>query len=136
MEETRKQQRMSRAIRDIVSEAIMSEISDPRLTGFVSITSIELSPDLHYASIYLRCFGTKDEADKKKTFMAIDHARGYIQSKIASELNVRSCPIISFHEDVKQEKVNQMMKLIEDVTKGLKSKGPGDELEDVDMSEK
>ena len=127
---------MSRAIRDIVSEAIMSEISDPRLTGFVSITSIELSPDLHYASIYLRCFGTKDEADKKKTFTAIDHARGYIQSKIASELNVRSCPIISFHEDVKQEKVNQMMKLIEDVTKGLKSKGPGDELEDVDMSEK
>ncbi len=134
MEESRKQQRMSRAIRDIVSEAIMGDINDPRMCGLVSITSIDLSSDLHYASIYLRCFGTKDEADKKKTFMAIDHARGYIQSKLASELNVRSCPIISFHEDVKQDKVNEMMKLIEEVNKGRKSSSPGDEFQD-DMSE-
>ncbi len=132
MEESRKQQRMSRAIRDIVSEAIMSDISDPRMSGFVTITSIDLSPDLHYASVYLRCFGTKDEADKKKTFLAIDHARGFIQSKLAAELNVRSCPIISFHEDVKQEKVDQMMKLIAEVNKGLKDKSPGDEFEDLD----
>jgi ribosome-binding factor A len=115
---------MARAIRDIVSEAIMTEISDPRMTGLVSITNIELSPDLRYASIYVRCFGTEDEAAKKKTFLAVDHARGHIQSKLASELNVRFCPVISFHEDTQQEKVNEMLKLIEQVSKEFKDREP------------
>ncbi len=120
MEPKRRQQRMARAIREIVSEAIMGDINDPRLTGFVSITDIELSPDLRYASIYVRCFGTQDEAASRKSFMAIDHARGFIQSKLAAELNVRFCPVISFYEDVKQEKVRQVMQLIEEVSKDFK----------------
>ncbi len=120
MEANRRQHRMARAIRDIVSEAIMGEISDPRLTGLVTITDIELSPDLRYASIYIRCFGTNDAAAKKKSFLAIEHARGYIQTKLASELNVRFCPVITFLEDEKQEKVEQMMRLIEEVSKDLK----------------
>jgi ribosome-binding factor A len=120
MEPKRRQQRMARAIRDIVSETIMGDINDPRLTGFVSITDVELSSDLRYASVYLRCFGTEDAAASKKTFAAIDHARGFIQSKLAAELNVRFCPVISFYEDLKQEKVQQVMRLIEDVSKDFK----------------
>ncbi len=134
MEESRRQQRMARAIRDIVSESLMNDISDPRMTGFVSITDITLSPDLHYASIYLRCFGTVDDAAKKKTFLAIEHARGHIQSTLASELNVRFCPVISFHEDVKQEKVNAMLRLIDEVSKDFKdadSAQDGDDAGDV-----
>ncbi|MFI4911468.1 MAG: 30S ribosome-binding factor RbfA [Sedimentisphaeraceae bacterium JB056] len=124
MELTRRQQRMARNLRDIVSEAIMNDISDPRMTGLVSITDIELSPDLRYASIYIRCFGTENEAAKKKSFLAIEHARGHIQSKLAAELNVRFCPVISFHEDLKQEKVNEMLKLIEEVSKEFKDDEP------------
>lgn len=121
MADSRRQQRMIRAIRDIVSESIMYDISDPRLTGLVSITEIDLSPDMRYAGIYLRCFGVNSEAERKKSFLAIEHARGHIQTKLASELNVRFCPVISFHEDIKQEKINQMMKLIEEVSKGNKN---------------
>jgi ribosome-binding factor A len=132
MEETRRQQRMARAIRDIVSEAIMNDINDPRMSGLVNITHIELSPDLRYASIYIRCFGTEEESAKKRTYQAVEHARGHIQSKLASELNVRYCPVITFHEDLKQEKVNEMLKLIEEVSKEFKEHEPDDNEHELD----
>ncbi len=115
MADKRRQQKVCRIIREVVSEAILYNISDPRLTAVVSITEVEVTPDLREAKIYLS-FLAVDEVSKRKSFSAIKHARGHIQTLLAHELNIRFCPIISFCEDVKTRKTNETLRLIDQVT--------------------
>lgn len=114
MSNERRQQRVARAIRDIVSESI-SDLQDPRLTGFVSVTSVEMSPDLRRADVFVSCFGVP-EAEQNLTFKAIEHARGHFQTEIAKDLNMMFCPIITFRHDVNQSKVNETLKIIDQLT--------------------
>lgn len=125
MSSERRQQRVARAIRDIISEGI-SELQDPRIKGLVSITAIEMSPDTRYADIYLSCFGAS-EAESLLTFKAIEHARGHLQTAVAHELNLRFCPVITLHHDVKQAKVNEMLKLFEQIAEESQAHKPVDD---------
>jgi ribosome-binding factor A len=110
----RRKQRVARAIRDIISEGI-SELQDPRVKGLISITAVEMSPDTRYADVYLSCFGVSD-MESQLTFKAIEHARGHLQTAVAHELNMRFCPMITLHHDVKQAKVSEMLKIFERIS--------------------
>ena len=124
--QSRRQQRVARIIKEVVSEAIISKLSDPRLTAVVSVTEIKLTPDLRKADIYLS-FLALEECSKKTTMAAIKHARGHIQTMVAQELNIRFCPIIEFHEDVKTKKTNETLKIIEQAAEEFKNSPVSDE---------
>jgi len=115
MADKRRQQKVNRIIKEVVSEAILYNINDPRLTAVVTITEVEVTPDLREAKINLSLLAM-DEAQKNKSFAAIKHARGHIQTLLAHELNIRFCPIITFHRDVKTSKTNETLRLIDQVT--------------------
>ena len=46
-------QRLADQIQRDLAVLIRDEINDPRLTGFVTISSVKISPDLGYADIYV-----------------------------------------------------------------------------------
>ncbi len=114
MADKRRQLKVCRVIKEVVSEAILYNISDPRLTAVVSVTEVEVTPDLREAKIFLSLLAD-NESSRRKSFAAIKHARGHIQTLLAHELNIRFCPIISFCEDVKTRKTNETLKLIDQV---------------------
>ncbi|MEA3225527.1 MAG: ribosome-binding factor A, partial [Planctomycetota bacterium] len=66
---TRRQEKVARVIKEAVSDAIAHHLSDPRIEGFVSVTRVDVAPDMHNADVYLSIFGNK-EADQNKTFAA------------------------------------------------------------------
>ena len=82
---TRRQEKVARVIREVVSDAIANHLNDPRITGFVSVTRVEVMADMRSADVYLSIFAL-NEADKDKTFIAITHARTRIQSFLAEAL--------------------------------------------------
>ncbi|ARN57385.1 30S ribosome-binding factor RbfA [Sedimentisphaera salicampi] len=125
MNSSRRQLRVARVIRDIVSEAI-GELQDPRIKSFVSVNSVELSPDLRYADVFLSCFGVSEE-ESRLSFKAITHARGFIQSEIAGELQMRFCPLITLHQDIKQDQTNETLKIIDKISKELHQNDSDDE---------
>ena len=51
--------RVNEAVREVVVDAI-AELKDPRI-GFVTVTSVETSPDLRQARVYVSVLGTEDE---------------------------------------------------------------------------
>lgn len=112
---TRRQQKVSRFIKEAVSKAIANHLSDPRITGLVSVTRVEISPDLRRAQVYLSIFGG-DENSRNKTFTAINNARSRIQSLLAGEMTSRFCPLIKFYKDEQFKKTLETMKLIEQVS--------------------
>lgn len=90
-------ERMASVIRQVVSDCIANRLSDPRLARFITVTRVELTPDLSHANVYLSIMGTEIQAQTSMKGMA--SARGLIQSQLARELDVRQCPALQFHLD-------------------------------------
>ena len=111
---TRRQEKVARVIREVVSDAVANHLSDPRITGFVSVTRVEVMPDMRSADVYLSIF-TSEEGTKDRTFEAITHARTRIQSFLAEALESKFCPVLRFHEDEQFRKTLEVMKLIDQV---------------------
>jgi ribosome-binding factor A len=125
---TRRQEKVARVIKEAVSDAIAHHLSDPRIEGFVSVTRVELTPDLRNANVYLSIFG-KDQTSQSKTFTAITHARGRIQVLVAAWLQSKFCPVLHFYTDEKFKKTLETMELIDRAAKELKRDDVEDENE-------
>jgi ribosome-binding factor A len=95
-----RQDKVTEAIRQEVSIIIHDELKDPRL-GFVTVTRVEMTPDLRYAKIFFSVLGK--EEDYKRTKEALDSALGFIRSKIAQRINLKFAPEIVFREDRSSE---------------------------------
>jgi ribosome-binding factor A len=109
---TRRQEKVARVVKEAVSDAIANHLNDPRITGFVSVTRVEMSPDLRNADVYLSIFAGGDSA-KNKSFVAIDHARKRIQSLLGAALESKFCPVLRFHRDEQFQKTLETMRLID-----------------------
>jgi len=91
-----RQERIAEAIRQEASVIIHDKLKDPRL-GFVTITSVQVTPDLRYAKIFFSVLG--NEESYKKTKDALDSALGFVRKLVAQRLNLRFAPEIAFYED-------------------------------------
>ncbi len=92
----KRKERVAHLIRSEVSEMILKELKDPRI-GFVSVTGVEVSGDLRYATIFFTVLG--EEKDVESTVAALEHATGYVRREIARRLRLRYAPEIRFKFD-------------------------------------
>lgn len=89
-------ERVTQAIKKEVSTIIHDELKDPRI-GFITVTRVELTPDLRYAKIFFSVLGTeKEQADTKG---ALESAVGFIRRRIAQRIKLRLVPEIRFIQD-------------------------------------
>lgn len=109
---TRRQEKVARVVKEVVSDAIVHHLNDPRIDGFVSVTRVDMAPDLRNADVYVSIFG-KDQAAQNKTFTAITHAKSRIQSLLAGKVHSKFCPVLHFYKDEKFKQTLETMKLID-----------------------
>jgi len=126
---TRRQEKMARAVKEVVCDAVANRLSDPRIEGFISVTKVDMTPDLRNADVYLSIFGSNDTA-QNKTFAAITHAKNRIQALLAGRLQSRFCPVLRFFKDEDFKKTLETMKLIDQAVKELKKKDSVDQQKD------
>jgi ribosome-binding factor A len=101
--------RVSEAIREVASETILFELSDPRVKR-VTVTRAEVSGDLQHAKVYVSLMGT--EKEQQLTLHGLRHATGFIQSKIAARLQTRFTPHVTFVVDEGVKKSLEVTRLI------------------------
>ena len=76
--------------------SILREIKDPRVSeNFISITNVDVTPDLKYAKIGFSSM-TGDKAEIKKGLVS---ASGFIRKRLAETLNLRITPELTFVRD-------------------------------------
>lgn len=77
--------------------SILRDVKDPRVKdAFVSVTAVDVTPDLKYAKIYYSSL----MGDPKELSRGLRAASGYIRSQIAQRLNLRITPELTFiHDD-------------------------------------
>ncbi len=88
--------RVDEALRAVLSDAIATEISDPRV-GFVTVTAVQTSPDLRHARVYVSILG--DEQAREQTLQALQAAHGFLQSRVAAQLTLKHTPLLAFRFD-------------------------------------
>ena len=123
---TRRQEKVARVVKEAVSDAVANHLNDPRIEGFVSITRVDVAPNLRSAEVYLSIFGG-DQAGQKKTFAAITHARTRIQSLLSSKWHSKFCPVLHFHIDDKFKKTLEIMNLIDRAVSDLENDDSADQ---------
>lgn len=107
--------KVSEAVRQEASLIIHDKLKDPRL-GFVTITHVEMTPDLRLAKIYFSVLGKPE--DFKKTKEALDSALGLIRSLIAQRINLRLAPEIIFYEDHSSEYSVRIQEVLDKIKEG------------------
>ncbi len=83
-------------IKQEVSKIILTELKDSRI-GFVTVTRVEITADLHNAKIFISLLGN-DEA-KAATWQGLNRALGFIRSEVGKRISLRLTPELSFHID-------------------------------------
>jgi ribosome-binding factor A len=107
-------ERIADQIRAEVTAMISRELRDPAV-GFVTITRVQVSPDLHHARVYYTSLG--NDAARSNTGRALDRAAGFMRRQIGQRLRLRRAPEIHFHFDESighQDRVEQLLKEIAD----------------------
>jgi ribosome-binding factor A len=111
---SRRQHKIARVIRESVSYTILNRLSDPRITGLISITEVDVSPDMKNATVFLSILAP-DEHTQDAAFKGICHAIGPIQAQLGRDLTGRFCPHLRFERDDKMKKTLETLRLIDQV---------------------
>lgn len=119
-----KQDRMADRIREILSELMLREVSDPRLYN-VTVTEVKLDPELMFADVYVNAMS---EDRQKEVMQALKSAKGFLRREVGKRIRLRNVPDLIFHWDTTLEHGEQMNQLID----GLYIPPPTEEPEDDD----
>ena len=122
--------RVSEAIREVASEAILFELKDPRIK-FTTVTRAEVSADLQHAKVYVSVMGS--ERDQNLTLHGLRSAAGFIQSKLGERMRTRYVPVLEFVIDEGIKNSLEVARLLnEEKARGQESGVRGQESEDND----
>ncbi|MBV9311893.1 MAG: 30S ribosome-binding factor RbfA [Solirubrobacterales bacterium] len=103
--------RVDEAVRAVLSDAIASDLQDPRV-GFVTVTGVKTSSDLRHARVYVSVLG--DAQAREASLEGLRSAHGYLQSRVASELRLKHTPTLTFHYDESIERGMRITELLEE----------------------
>lgn len=105
-------QRISDRIQQELSEMLIMEIHDPRLSG-VSVTDVSVDRELAFADVYVSALEGSDRA--QATISGLNHASGFLRSELAKRIDLRVFPQLRFHWDPTPERADHMEKLFESI---------------------
>lgn len=109
---TRRTAKVAQAIRQVVSSAILFEMRDPRVKN-VTVLHVEVPTDLRTAKVYVSILG--DEKTEQLSMKGLEAARGWIQSRIADELQLRLTPVLTFIVDYGIKKSIEVSRLLREI---------------------
>lgn len=97
---TRRTRQVGELLREELTDIIRREVKDPRV-GFMSITTVDVTPDLRTARVYVSVLGTAD--DRSATLDALHSAAKFIRFHLKPRLRMRQIPDLDFRDDRSME---------------------------------
>jgi ribosome-binding factor A len=101
-------QRVGEEFREIIAEEIQ-KLKDPRV-GFVTVTGVKVSPDLHHAWIAYTCLGS--DGERAATRAALRSARPHLRQALGRQVRMKYLPELVFEEDTTYEQGERIDHLI------------------------
>lgn len=107
--------RVNGLLREELSQLLRLQVKDPRLSGFITVTEVSISPDLRHARVFISVMGGEEEW--RQTLEGLNAASGFLRRELAGRLPLRHIPDLSFFRDESIEHGAHLLELIDRVTK-------------------
>ena len=109
-------QKLGDLIQRDLSELIARELRDPRV-GMVTITSVDVSPDLSHAKVF---YTTLDPSHVAQAQQGLQRAAGFLRSQLARRIKMYTTPELRFSYDESVERGDRLSRLIDSALKSKK----------------
>lgn len=113
--------RIAEQIQRELADILRSELKDPRVTGMVTITEVEVSADQSHAKVFFTVLG--DDARIEETAEGLKRAGGFLRTQLAHRMKLRTVPQLDFKYDPSIERGMRLSRLIDEAV-GVSPKGP------------
>lgn len=107
---SRRTDRVNDLIREELSTLIREELRDPRLRGLLTITRVDVSPDLRQARAHISVLGS--EEDRISTMEALQSARQFLRHELGKKVVLRYTPNLRFVSDTSMEEAQELTDLM------------------------
>lgn len=101
--------RIADRIREELSEMIIREISDPRLSG-ISVTGVNVDRELTFADVYVSA--VEGQSRSQEVLAGLERANGFMRHKLAERIELRTFPRLRFHWDPTPEKADHIERIL------------------------
>ena len=106
---TRRQKQIGNLVQKELGDLLEKKVSDPRL-DFVTITAVEVSPNLRQAHIYVSTLG-----DQQAAMEGFGHAASFLRRELASRVALRHMPELIFHSDISLKRGEHILQLLDEI---------------------
>lgn len=115
----KRSERIQEVILEEISNLIQKGLKDPRISGFVTVTGVEVSANLKHAKVFVSVMGS--EKEKEASLEGLESAKGYIRSQLGKKLYLKSVPELMFKHDDTAEYATNIQKLLNEIHHGRSS---------------
>ncbi|MBI1808475.1 MAG: 30S ribosome-binding factor RbfA [Gemmatimonadetes bacterium] len=89
--------RVAEAVREEIAAALAGGVKDPRVTGMVTVTGVEMSRDLGSATVFVSIYGS--EKEQASTLEGLQATAPKLRGPVGRALKLRLAPYITFKQD-------------------------------------
>ncbi len=107
-------ERVSETLKREISMVIQSELNDPLISS-VTVERVEVTKDLKTARVY--CIFPEDAGDSSRLLKSLKHAAGFIRTELASRVEMKAVPHLTFLEENDKKSWQRIDALFETVEK-------------------
>ena len=101
--------RVADQLRAELAQLLARDVHDPGI-GFVTLTRVHVSPDLHVARVYYTSLG--DDTGRRNTARGLERAAPFLRRQIGGRLRLKRIPEITFVYDESiagQDRIEQLL---------------------------
>ncbi|MGZ5096006.1 MAG: 30S ribosome-binding factor RbfA [Burkholderiales bacterium] len=105
-------QRIAEQIQRELAELIRFELKDPRVSGLVTITDVEVTHDQVHAKVFFTLLG--DAAQIEEATVGFTRAAGFLRTQLSQRMKLRTVPTLEFKYDASVERGMKLSRLIDE----------------------
>jgi ribosome-binding factor A len=106
--------RLDELLREEISAVIARDVDDPRI-GFVTITDVEVAPDLRHAKVWVSVIGSEQE--RRDTLRALNRAMPFVRQRLG-KLRLKRIPALHVTLDTTAERGTRVLRILDDLESG------------------
>lgn len=111
MANPQRQRRVADQIQRELAEIIRLELKDPRV-GLITLTAVEMSPDLTHAKVFFTCLGSDEHREQAEE--GLKRAAGFLRSMLGKQIKIHNTPELHFAYDASIENGMRISRLIDE----------------------
>lgn len=119
---TRRTRQVGELLKEELTDIIRKEVKDPRI-GFMSITEVDVTPDLRQARVYVSVLS---EEEREGTMDALTSAASFIRHHLKPRLRMRQIPMLEFRGDRSMEYAQHIAETLREIQKQDAERAPAE----------